>query len=77
MAERIFCLLSKQDQKQDKKLEIQLFLTYLLVPLALADQSCFSLVLEVSALSLTIGFAISRAEFISEKIAVGFSKWFQ
>ena len=76
MTEGIFCLLLRQSQKQDKKLEVQLFLVRLLVLLALANRPYFSLMLEVSALGLTIGLAIDRTESIGGKIAIGFSGGF-
>ncbi len=57
----IFCLLSKQGQKRDKKLEVQVFLALL----------CFSL-LEVSALGLTVGLAIGGVESIGREVTVDF-----
>ncbi len=74
VTEGIFCLLSKQGQKRDKKLEVQLFLACLLVPLALAGLSRFRLVLKASAIGLTVGLAIGGAESIGGEIAVGFFK---
>ncbi len=44
--EGVFCLLLRQGQKRDKKLEVQLFLARLLLPLALANLPRFRLVLE-------------------------------
>lgn len=73
MTEKIFCLLLEQGQKQNKKLEVQVFLTCLLVSLALAIWPHF---LEASVLGLIIGLAIIRAEFIGKKVAVGLSGWF-
>ncbi len=64
----IFSLLSRQGQKQDKKLEIEVFLARLLAPLSFACWSCFYWVLEASALGLTVNLAISRAESITEKL---------
>ena len=64
MTEGIFCLLLRQSQKRDKKLEFQLFLARLLVLLALAGRPHFCLVLEALALGLTIGLAIGRTESI-------------
>ncbi len=68
---RMFCLLSRQGQKQDKKLEAQVFLACLLVPPSFVSLPCFCLVLEASVLGLTISFIIGRAESISKKVAVG------
>ncbi len=69
----IFCLLLRQGQKRDQKLEVQLFLACLLVPLSLAGLPRFCLVLETSALGLTVGLAIGGAESIGGEIAVGLS----
>ncbi len=73
VTEGILCLLSRQYQKQDKKLEVQVFLARLLAPLALAGLSRFYLVLEASVLGLTISLAIVGAESIGGEVAVGFS----
>ena len=73
MTEGIFCLLLKESQKQDKKLEVQLFLAHLLVLLALVDQPPFYLVLDASALGLIVGLTIGKVESISRKIAISFS----
>ncbi len=75
MTEGILCLLSRQGQKRGKKLEVQVFLAHLLAPLALADLPRFHLVLEASALGLTVGFAIGGAESIGGEVAVGVSGW--
>ncbi len=81
MTEGIFCLLLKQGQKQDKILEVQLFLARLLAPLSFAGLLCFYLVLEASALivglavGLAVGFAIDGAEFIGGEVVVGLSGW--
>ena len=74
VTEESFCLLSRQGQKRDKKLGVQLFLARLLVPLALAGRPRFRLVL-ASALGLTVGLAIGGAESIGGEVAVGFSGW--
>ena len=74
MTERIFCLLLRSGQKQNKKLEIPLFLACLLVPLTLADRSHFYLVLLTLALGLTIGLAICRMKFIGGEVAIGLSR---
>ncbi len=71
MTEGILCLLLRQGQKQDKKLEVQLYLARLLVPLALAGRPRFRLVIEASG--LTVGIAIGGVESIGGKVAVGFS----
>ncbi len=71
----IFCLLLRQGQKRDKKLEVRIFLAHLLALLSFADLPCFCLVLEASALGLTVGLAIGEAESIGREIAVGFSGW--
>ncbi len=73
MTKEIFCRLLRQCLKRDKKLEVQLFLAYLLVPLALASRLCFCLVLEVSDLGLNVGLAIGEVESISGKVAISFS----
>ncbi len=73
----IFYLLSRQDQKQDIKLEVQLFLTCLLVPLFFAGLLYFCLMLEASALGLIIDFAINEAESIGRKVAIGLFGWLQ
>ncbi len=73
VTERIFCLLLRQGQNQDKKLEVWLFLVCLLVPLVLAGLPCFYLVLKASALGLTVGLAIGEVKSIGGKIAIGFS----
>ncbi len=65
----------RQGQKRDKKLEVQLFLARLLVLLALAGLSRFRLVVEASALGLTVGLAIGGTESIGGEVAVGFSGW--
>ena len=75
VTEEFFCLLSKQSQRHDKILEAQLFLVRLLVPLALASQPRFCLMLVTSALGLTLGLAIGGAESIGREVAVGFSRW--
>ncbi len=71
----IFCLLSRQSQKRDKKLEVQVFLACLLVPLVFAGLPRFCLVLEASALSLIVGFATGKAESIGREVAIGLSGW--
>ncbi len=73
VTEGILCLLSRQGQKQGKKLEVPLFFARLLAPLFFASLPCFCLVLLASALGLTIDLAIGRVEFIGEKVAVGLS----
>ncbi len=75
MTKEIFCLLLRQGQNQDKKLEVQLFLVRLLVSLALASQLRFCLVLEAPGLSLTIGLAISKVKSIGGEIAVSLLEW--
>ncbi len=72
MIEGIFCLLSRQGKKQDKKLEFQIFLACLLVPLSFTRLPDFCLVLHASSLilGLGIGLAISGMEFIGGEIAV-------
>ncbi len=47
----------------------------LLVSLALADLPRFRLVLESSALGLTVSLAIGGAESIGGKVTVSFSRW--
>ncbi len=74
MTERILYLLSKQGQKQDKKLEVQVFLARLLVPPSFTGLPRFCLVLKASVLGLTIGFAVGGAEFIGREVIIGFSK---
>ncbi len=64
MIVKIFCLLSRQSQKQHKKLEDQVFLVRLLALLSFASLPHFRL-LETSALGLTVGLTIGKAEFIS------------
>ncbi len=71
----IFCLLLRQGQKLDKKLEVQVFLARLLVLLSFAGLPRFRLMLEASVLSLTIGLTIGEAETIGGEVAVGFSGW--
>ena len=71
MTGRTFYLLLRQGQKRDKKLEFQLFLARLLVPLVLAGRPCFCLML-ASALGLTVGLTIGGAESIGREVAVGF-----
>ena len=72
VTEGIFCLLYRQDKKRDKKLEVQLFLTRLLVLLVLVGWLCFCLVLEASDIGLTIGLAIGGVESISEEVGFSF-----
>ncbi len=74
VTEEIFCLLLKQSQKRDKKLEVQFFLVQLLVLLALAGWPCFCLALE-AFVGFTVGFAIGGAEFIGGEVAVDLSRW--
>ncbi len=45
------------------------------MPLALAGLPRFRLVLEASALGLTVGLAIGGAESMGGEVAVGFSGW--
>lgn len=71
----IFCLLLRKGQKQDKKLEVQLFLAHLLVLLALASRSCVYLVSETLALGLILSLAISGVESIVGGVAVGLLRW--
>ncbi len=71
---KIFCLLLRQDQKQDKKLEVQVFLVRLLVPLSFAGLSRFCLVLEASVLGLTVGLTIGRVESIGRELVIGLSE---
>ncbi len=73
MIEGIFCLLLRQGSKQDKKLEVQLFLTRLLVPLALTGQPCFCLALETS-IGFIVDFTIGGVESIGREITVGLLK---
>ena len=68
MTEEIFCLLLRQGQKQDKKLEVELFLACLLV--LLAGQLRFCLMLKTLALDLTISLAIGGSKLISREVAV-------
>lgn len=72
MTERIFYLLLRQDQKQDKKREVQLFLTHLLMPLVLSGWPSFCLVLGVS-----VGLIIGEVECINKKVTIDFSGWLQ
>ncbi len=74
MIEKIFCLLLRQGQKQDKKLEVQLFLACLLVPLALAGWPRFCLALEASV-GFIIGLAVGGIEFIGREVIVDLSRW--
>ena len=60
----------RQSQKQDKSLNSQLFLVYL-VPLALASYSCFCLV----ATSLIVGLAIGEAVLTGDDVTISFSEW--
>ncbi len=71
MIKRIFYLLLKQSQIQNKKLEVQVFLIPLLVSLSFAGLLHFCLVLETSALGWTIGLTIGGAKLISKKVTVG------
>ncbi len=73
MTERIFCLQLRQDQKRDKKLEVQLFLSRLLAPLSFIGLPRFCLVLEVFTLiiGLVVGLAINEAEFIGGEVTIG------
>ena len=71
--EEIFYLLLKQGQKRDKKLKVQLFLACFLVPLVLAGQPHFCLVLKIS---LTVGLVIGGAESISGKIIIDFFRYY-
>ncbi len=73
MTEGIFCLLLRECQKQDKKLEVQLFLSCLLVPLALVGRPRSRLVLKVSALGLAVSLTIGKAESMGGKVVIGFS----
>ncbi len=74
MTEGIFCLLLKQGQKQDKKLEVQLFLVCLLVLLALARRPRFCLALETSV-GFIVGLAVGEVESIGGEVAVGLLEW--
>ncbi len=77
MTEEIFCLLLRQGQKQDKKLEVQVFLVHLLIPLSFASLPCFRLMLANSAHGMAIGLAISATEFIGGEVIIDFSGWSQ
>lgn len=68
----VFYLLLRQCQKRDKKLEIRLFLAYLLVLLTLVFWPCFCLVLEATV-NLSVGFVVDEVKFISREVAIGFS----
>lgn len=72
----IFCLLLRQSQKQDKKLDVQVFLVRLLESLFFGDLYSFCLVFEASTLiiSLAIGLTISKMESIDKEIAISFFK---
>ncbi len=70
----IFCLLSRQSQKRDKKLEVQVFLARLLALLSFIGLPRFCLVLEASAIGLAVGLAISGAESIDKEVTVSFSE---
>ncbi len=76
VTERIFYLLLRQGQKQDKKLKVQVFLACLLVLLSFANLLCFYLVLDAFALiiGLVVSFAIDGVESINRKVAIGFSE---
>ena len=74
MTEGIFYLLFRQDQKQDKKLEDQVFLVCFLVPLCFASLSCLCLILKASVLGLTIGFAIGEIKSIGKEVTIGLFK---
>ena len=71
MTERIFCLLLRQSQKREKKLEVQLFLVRLQVLLALA-QPYFYLMFKTSVIGLIVNLAINGAESISGKVGISF-----
>ncbi len=75
MNEGIFYLLLRQYQKQDKKLEVQLFLGRLLALLALANRPRFCLILEVSALNLIVDLTISKAKSMGKEVAASFFEW--
>ncbi len=60
--------------KQDKKLEVQVFLVRLLALLSFANMSRFCL-LETLALGLTVGLVIGEAESICKEVVVGLSEW--
>lgn len=68
-------LLLRQGQKQNKKPEVKLYLTRLLVLLALVDRPRFCLMLETLALGLTVGLVIHAAELIGREIAISLSEW--
>ncbi len=70
----IFYLLSRQGQKRDKKLEVQVFLVRLLALLSFIGLPRFCL-FEASTLGLTLGLAIGRAESIGGVVTVGLSGW--
>ncbi len=73
MTEKVLCLLSRQGQKQGKKLEVQVFWVRLLALLALAGLPCVRLMIEASG--LTIGLAIGGAESVGREVAGGFFGW--
>lgn len=54
-----------------KKQEVQLFFANLLLLLTLDAWASFYLILEDSALGLTIGLAIGGSELIGEEITIG------
>lgn len=64
------CFWERQGQKQDKSLNSQLFLVYL-IPLAWAGCPCFCLV----AASLMVGLAIGEAVSIRDDVTISFLEW--
>ncbi len=70
----IFFLLLRQGQKQDKKLEAQVFLARLLALLSFIGLPRFCL-LEASALGLTVSLTIGGVESIGGEVTVGLSRW--
>lgn len=62
--------LKETGPKKGKKSKVELFLALLLAPLPLAGRPQFSLVTEISC--LTVGLAIREAVLIKGEFAIGF-----
>ncbi len=66
----IFCLLLRQGQKRDKKTRSLAFFSTLASVVGFGWSTMLCLVLESSALGLTISLAIGEAELIGKKVAI-------
>ena len=73
ITKEIFCLFLRPAKNEIENWKFQLFLTHLLVLLALAGRPRFCLIFKALVLSLIIGLAISKTKFISGEIALGLS----